>query len=62
MKEDTPAGLESMVFQVVLDLQDPKASKESKALMVNRVNQDTQECLVIKVSLCIYIIIYTYYV
>lgn len=39
-----------MVYQVVLDLQDPEVNREKEVLMVDRVTQETQDCLVIKVS------------
>lgn len=50
----TLAEQEPEVYQVVLDLQDPQANREREALMVAKVTQETQECLVIKVSHCKY--------
>lgn len=54
MKEDTLAGLGSKVYQVILALRDPEVNRERGGLMVAQVTQETQDSLVIKVSLCIH--------
>ena len=41
-----------MVYQVILEVQDPEVNREKEALLVNQVTQETADCRVIKVSVC----------
>lgn len=49
VKQGTLAQLDQVVYQVVLDPQDPVVNQEREAVMVNQVTQGTQDCLVGKV-------------